>query len=295
MLWQNDNTIVVGKNQNTLAEINSDYVKQMGIRVVRRITGGGAVYHDMGNVNYTYISKHDGEWECDFSRFAKPVIAALAKIGITAEVSGRNDITVNGKKISGNAQTVVNGRILHHGTLLLDTNVDVLSKALVPDREKIQSKGIKSVSSRVTNISEVLGRPISPNEIFKLIRSEINEIYNASDYSLDENEIERAHRLADEKYRTWEWNYGYSPKYSFSKKKRFPGGSVNAFLAVEDGKIISAKIYGDFFSISDISDIENALCGIFHREDEIRCVIEKFKVSDYFGAVSPEELLEVLI
>lgn len=295
MLWQNDNTIVVGKNQNTLAEINYDYVKEKGIRVVRRITGGGAVYHDMGNINFTYITKHDGEWENDFSRFAKPVVSTLRKIGLNAELSGRNDIVVDGRKISGNAQTVVNGRILHHGTLLFNTDVSVLSNALVPDPEKIQSKGIKSVSSRVANISELLGREITSDEIIDLVGCEVKTLYNARNYKLSDNEIKRAEKLADEKYRNWEWNFGYSPKYSFSKKKRFRCGSINAYLTVEAGKITSLKLYGDFFGISDVSDIETALCGTLHREENIKNILVKFKLSDYFGSITAEELTQVFV
>ena len=295
MLWQNDNTIVVGKNQNTLSEINSDFVKENGIRVVRRITGGGAVYHDMGNINFTYIAKHDGEWESDFSRFAKPVISALRKLGLSAEVSGRNDIVANGRKISGNAQTVVNGRILHHGTLLFNADVSVLSKALSPDPEKIASKGIKSVSSRVANVNDLIGREVSCEEIYSLIRCEVQSLYGAKDYKLNKTEIERAKKLADDKYRTWEWTYGYSPKYTFTKKKRFDCGSVNVCLDVADGKISNAKIFGDFFGICDVSDIENALCGIFHREENVKETLAGFKTSDYFGKIPIDELVEVFI
>lgn len=295
MLWQNDNTIVIGKNQNTLAEINSHYVKEKGLRVVRRITGGGAVYHDMGNINFTYIARHDGEWKNDFSRFAEPVIRALEKLGLHAEVSGRNDIVVNGRKISGNAQTVINGRILHHGTLLFNANVDVLSNALIPDKDKIQSKGIKSVSSRVANINELLGRSVTADELYELIGSEVKELYGAIDYELSTREVENAERLAEEKYRTWEWTFGYSPKYTFTKKKRFGGGGVNSYLTVEEGKITAAKLHGDFFGVYDVSDIEAALCGASHREDAVRAALAKFKVSDYFGKISSEELLEVLI
>mgnify|MGYP002519956568 CR=1 FL=1 len=212
MLWQNDNTIVVGKNQNTLSEIDLDYVKTNGIRVVRRITGGGAVYHDMGNLNFTYITSCEGEWESDFSRFATPVISALSKLGIKAEVSGRNDIVVDGRKFSGNAQTVVNGRILHHGTILFNTDISILSKALTPDPEKIQSKGIKSVSSRVVNLSELLPEGMDASRLTSLLSDEVCEMYGASEYELSETELKRAEKLADEKYRTWDWNFGYSPK-----------------------------------------------------------------------------------
>ncbi len=295
MLWQNDNTIVVGKNQNTLAEINLDYVKENGIRVVRRITGGGAVYHDMGNLNFTYISNCNGEWESDFSRFAAPVISALGKLGVKAEVSGRNDIVASGRKISGNAQTVVGNRLLHHGTILFDVDVSVLSKALTPDKEKVQSKGIKSVSSRVANLSELLGARVDAKMLCDVITSEVKKMYNVSEFSPSDDELRAAEKLANEKYRTWEWNFGYSPKYSFRKKKRFGGGSIEAFLTVSDGKIEGAKIFGDFFGAGDISDIEKALLGIKHEDAEIETALSKFRIGDYFGKISAKELIEVLL
>jgi len=295
MLWQNDNTIVVGKNQNTLAEIDLDYVKTNGIRVVRRITGGGAVYHDMGNLNFTYIANCEGEWESDFSRFATPVISALSKLGIKAEVSGRNDIVVDGKKFSGNAQTIVGNRLLHHGTILFNADVSVLSKALTPDPEKIQSKGIKSVSSRVVNLSELLPGGIDAARLASLICDEVREMFGASEYQLSDEELSRAEKLADEKYRTWEWNFGYSPKYTFTKKKRFDGGTVNVFISVSEGEIEEVKIFGDFFGIGDISDIENALHGRRHSETAIREALSGFEIKNYFGKISEAELLEVLI
>lgn len=295
MLWQNDNTIVVGKNQNTLSEIDLDYVKTNGIRVVRRNTGGGAVYHDMGNLNFTYITSCGGEWESDFSRFATPVISALSKLGIKAEVSGRNDIVVDGRKFSGNAQTVIGGRLLHHGTILFNTDVSVLSKALTPDPEKIQSKGVKSVSSRVVNLSELLPEGIDAKRLTTLLSDEVKDMYGASEYELSSEELKRAEKLADEKYRTWEWNFGYSPKYTFNKKKRFEGGTVSAFLTVVEGKIAEAKIFGDFFGVGEVSEIEAALCGKNHNETAIKEALAEFEIGNYFGKISGDNLLEVLI
>ncbi len=295
MLWQNDNTIVVGKNQNTLSEIDIDFVKKNDIRVVRRITGGGAVYHDMGNINFTYITNASDEWECDFSRFAVPVIRALQALGISARMSGRNDIVADGRKISGNAQTVVNGRLLHHGTLLFKADMSVLKKALKPDPTKIQSKGIKSVESRVANIGDMLGREIVATELMALIGAQVKELYKASDYEISHDDIASANKLADEKYRTWEWNFGYSPKYTFSKKKRFDCGNVEACLKVEDGIIKDATFYGDFFSVVDTKQIADALCGVLHRYEDVERVLCQFKLNDFFGKLALSELLEILI
>ncbi len=295
MLWQNDNTIVIGKNQNTLSEIDIDFVKENDIRVVRRITGGGAVYHDMGNVNFTYITNASDSWECDFSRFTKPVINALRALGLSAEMSGRNDIVANGRKISGNAQTVVNGRLLHHGTLLFNADMTILGKALKPDPTKIQSKGIKSVVSRVANISELLGREICVDELINLIGAEVKKVHGACNYEPSDNDIRCASLLADEKYRKWEWNFGYSPKYTFTKKKRFKCGMIEACLSVSDGIITDAHFYGDFFGMADISLLAKALCGKYHRFEDIKTVIDTFDLSTFFGELMSSELIEILL
>lgn len=295
MLWQNDNTIVVGKNQNTLAEINVDYVKKKGIRVVRRITGGGAVYHDMGNINFTYIVKHDGEWERNFERFAVPIINALGKIGVKAEVSGRNDIIAGGRKISGNAQTVLNGRLLHHGTLLFDVDMTVLKQALAPDKEKIQSKGIKSVASRVANLNELAGRKIDAEELIDLIHEEVKSLDDVVDYKISDADIKTAEELADKKYRTWEWNFGYSPKYTFTKSKRFPSGNIKVYLLVKDGKINEANFFGDFFGIRDVRELERALSGVNHKYDDVKKALSPFKIGEYFGGMSIDDVLEILL
>lgn len=295
MFWQNSNTIVVGKNQNTLSEIDSDFVKEKGINVVRRLTGGGAMYQDAGNLNFTFICNNSSEWYNDFSRFTGPVIKALSALGINAESSGRNDITVNGRKISGNAQTVRNGRLMHHGTLLLESNVDVLSKALRPDREKIKSKAIASVSSRVANINEFSDKRITCSDLIAEIKKTVKSDYpDITDYVLTKEDIEAIERLAKEKYSTWEWNYGYSPKYDFSKKLKFSSGIVQTFLKVENGTISDAKIYGDFFGISEIADMEEALVGVRHNPDDISKIIEKFDLNLYITGISFDELMHVL-
>ena len=295
MLWQNDKTIVVGKNQNTLAEINIDYVKENGIRVVRRITGGGAVYHDMGNINFTYIVNHEGEWDRSFSRFAIPIINALGKLGISAEVSGRNDIVACGRKISGNAQTMLNGRLLHHGTLLFDVDMSILKNALSPDKEKIESKGIKSVESRVANLSELTGQSIDAGKLTMLIRDEVKKLGDVVDYQITDEDTQIAEKLADEKYRTWEWNFGYSPKYTFKKTKRFKSGNVDVCLLVKDGRIEDAHFSGDFFGIREVSEIEEALVGCRHNRGDVLKALSVFKIGDFFGGISIDDLLEILL
>ncbi len=233
MLWQNDNTIVVGKYQNTAQEINQAFVDENHIRVARRLSGGGAVYHDRGNLNFTFIVS-EKDHGLQFSQFIQPVIRALAKLGIHAEFTGRNDITIDGKKISGNSQYVKRGRIMHHGCILVDSNLTNVSEALRPKEAKFESKSAKSVAARVTTINAC-----SPNEItvdvFKKILAEEVLQGGASEYLLSEAEIEQIEKLADEKYRKWEWNYGKSGNYNYEKTQRYDFGTVEIYATVRDG------------------------------------------------------------
>ena len=291
-LWQNAHTVVIGKNQNPWRECNVEAIKRDGIYLARRISGGGAVYHDMGNLNFTFIMCKE---DYDLDKQVTVIQKACALAGIQAEKSGRNDLLADGRKFSGNAQTVVNGRILHHGTILFNTDISILSKALTPDPEKIQSKGIKSVSSRVVNLSELLPEGMDASRLTALLSDEVCEMYGASEYELSETELKRAEKLADEKYRTWDWNFGYSPKYTFTKKKRFDGGTVSAFITVYEGKIEEIKIFGDFFGVMDVSDIETALIGKKHNESAVREALMQFEIGNYFGKICLSELLEVLL
>ena len=168
MLWQNEPTVVIGKNQNAYAEVELDVLRERGIHLARRITGGGAVYHDLGNVNYTFIAK-SGQQGIDFAHFTAPILRALAELGIRAELSGRNDLLVDGRKFSGNAQYSANGKTLHHGTLLFDSDLTVLSDVLRPDEEKIRSKAVRSVRSRVTNLAPLLQKECQTGEFIDLL------------------------------------------------------------------------------------------------------------------------------
>ncbi|WP_342041563.1 lipoate--protein ligase [Bacillus sp. OTU2372] len=295
LFYINEPSIIIGKNQNTIEEINTDYVDRNGIHVVRRLSGGGAVYHDLGNLNFSFITKDDGESFHNFRKFTEPVVAALQKLGVNAMLSGRNDLEVEGRKISGNAQFSTKGRMFSHGTLMLNSEIENVVSALKVKKDKIESKGIKSVRSRVANISEFLTEKISIEEFRSLLLKNIfggqDEI---SEYILTEEDWEKIHQLSKERYQNWDWNYGKSPKFNLQHSHRFPVGSVDVRLEVIKGKIENCKIYGDFFGVSEVSEIEKRLTGIRYERSEIEQALDDIETKHYFGNISKEELINLI-
>lgn len=295
ILWQNTPSILVGKNQNTFAEINIDYVKEHNIPVVRRLSGGGTIFGDLGNVYFTFISNKSNDTFADFKRFTTPIINALNKLSINAEFSGRNDLTIDGKKFSGNAQYKYKHRVLHHGSLLFSSNMSELSSALKVRQIKFQDKSIKSVSSRVTNISDHLKTPMTVMDFKNFIMSNIlSEAQEGTLYEINDNDLFYINKISKEKFSTWEWNYGSSPKYNFINEKKFLGGTVEINLNVEKGIIKALKIFGDFFGEKDITDIENALLGVKHSEEHIKEVLAALPFELYMTNITIDNLIEVI-
>ncbi|MCF8303176.1 MAG: lipoate--protein ligase [Bacteroidales bacterium] len=301
MLWRNAPSIIIGKHQNAMAEINLDYVKQNNIDVVRRLSGGGAVFHDLGNINFTFIKKAEkGQEEnlVDFHKFTEPILEFLQTLNINAKFEGRNDLTIDGKKFSGNAEHVFKNKVLHHGTLLFQAVMTDLSNALKVDESKFKDKAVKSVRSRVTNISEHLEKPMDIEEFMDKINKYMRDKYNdARIITLSQEDEKNIQDLVDKKYGTWNWNFGYSPNYNFTKKIKTNGGHLEVNLDVQKGVIKKgvirdAKIYGDFFNIRDIEDIEAALTDCPHEEQNIRERLGRFRIEDYFHNITTDELIQ---
>ncbi len=289
LLWQNEPTVVIGKNQNAFAEVDLEFTKENGIHIARRITGGGAVYHDLGNLNYSYISKKEGN-DIDFERFSRPVIDALQDMGLSASLSGRNDIMIGERKISGNAQTVYGDRVLHHGTLLFNSNLDVLSNALRVDEEKIKTKAIKSTRSRVANLSEFLSEKFTLQNFANKVKEFIISRYNAAEINVSENDIINSMRVRNA---SKEWIFperDYLSHFLVSSKKRYDFGSVGISLDMKKDVVIAAKIEGDFFGIRDIGELENRLVGV--SISDIQSVVSKIKISDYIFGMTENEFTE---
>lgn len=295
LFYINESSIIIGRNQNTLEEINQEYITEKNIHVVRRISGGGAVYHDLGNLNFSFITNHDGKSISNFKKFTEPVIRVLNTMGVAAELKGRNDILVNEKKISGTAQFSTGKRMISHGTLLFNTDMSEVSKALQVKMSKIQSKGHKSVRSRVANISEFLNIPISM-ESFK--NQLLTGLYEAREhfeiYKLTEAEWKAVHELKAEKYDLWDWNFGNSPKFNIQRNKRFSIGEIDLRIFVEKGLISDFKIFGDFFGRQPVSDIEELLIGVPYDKTEISNKLSTIAVENYFGKLENSEFINLV-
>lgn len=295
LFYINAPSIIIGRNQNTLEEINDDYVRNNGIKVVRRMSGGGAVYHDLGNLNFSFITEYKPENLHNFKKFTEPVIKVLQEMGVNAEMSGRNDILVEGRKISGNAQFSSGKRMFSHGTLLLNSDLNEVTNALNVKMSKIQSKGHKSVRSRVANIVEFLDEPIDVQEFRKmLLEGLFRDRDHFETYRLNEEEWKAVHALKDEKYGNWDWNFGRSPKFDIQRSKRFSVGEVDVRLNVQDGKINEIKIYGDFFGKESVSEIEELLVDTRYTPEDIEKALQSVDVQDYFGNIEKDEFLQLV-
>lgn len=295
LLYVNRPSVIIGKHQNTIEEIDADFIDEHAITVVRRISGGGAVYHDLGNLSFSVLTRYTPQRFNNYREFTGPVVSALRDLGVPAELTGRNDIVVGGRKVSGNAQVVRGERMFSHGTLLLDSSLDDVTRALRPKPGKIESKGIQSIRSRVANISEFLSRPMPMNEFrAALLERLFPDHTEPPARAFTAAELEAVRELADRKYRTWEWNYGESPPFNLQRMHRFPIGEIDVRLQVEDGFIKAARLFGDYFAKRDMAQLEAALVGRRYERGEIRRALDEAEIGEYLDGVSGDELARVV-
>ena len=286
LLWQNDNTIVIGQNQNAEGEINRAFVEAHQIHVVRRTTGGGAVYHDLGNLNYSFITDVGDAERLTMERFTRPIVEALQGLGLQAEASGRNDILVEGRKVSGTAQRLLRGRFLYHGTLLFDANPGMVSGALNVDPAKF-------VRSRIGNIREFLKTDMDMPAFWSYLKKTLAGSGLVEDHLTDE-ELAAVDELKRTKYDTWEWNFGRSPKYNLRNKRRWDGGTLEPCVEVDQGIIRQIVFYGDFLAVSPMDEVTGALMGTPFRREDVGAVLDRFPLRDYFGTITRDQVLDTI-
>lgn len=295
LFYINGPSIIIGKNQNTSEEVNLKYIEENGIDVVRRLSGGGAVYHDEGNLNFSFITKDDGNSFNNYKKFTQPIVDALKKLGVEAELTGRNDIQVGERKISGNAQFTTRGRMFSHGTLMFNSNIEEVVNSLNVSEEKMRSKGIKSVRSRVANITEFLNDEMTMDEFVEALLASIYEGEEPERYVMRDEDWEIVQDISNARYANWDWNFGKSPKFDVETKRRFPIGTIDVRLNVNKGTITEAKIYGDFFGVGEIQDVEQALVGTRFERAAIREQLATLDVKHYFGNIELEELVDLIV
>ena len=293
-LWQNRPAVIVGFNQEVNTEVNLDYLKENGIDLVRRVTGGGAVYHDLENLNYTIVGRSE-DLERDYPEYASLLAKALQTLGVPATLSGRNDILVEGRKVSGFAKRVCKNRLMVHGTLMYNVDVDVLTHVLNPSTTKLQSKGIASVRSRVANLCEYLPEIPDIQTFSQRLEEILSNNYTDTEYQLTETELAHIQQLTDKKFATWEWNYGRSPKATLTHSARLACGTVEIHLTLAENRIASCRFGGDFLGNLSATDLESALIDVVYNTESIRERLSSFTISDYFDKVTVEELIKLIM
>lgn len=295
LFYVNDPAIIIGRNQNTVEEIDSRVVAERGIHVVRRMSGGGAVYHDRGNLNFSFITAYAPERFNRYDLVTRPVVEVLRDLGVAAELGGRNDIVVDGRKISGNAQFAAEGRMFSHGTLLFDAKLDDVARALRPKPGKVESNGAKSVRSRVANIREFLPGPLPLDELRRRILARMfgDDVASATRV-LTAAEWGGVRELAARKYGAWAWNYGESPAFTLRRSHRYAAGEVDVHLRVERGRILEARIRGDFLGREPVTELERRLAGVAHAPEALAEALAPVRLDEYIAGVSTGELVDLL-
>ncbi|MFT8757250.1 lipoate--protein ligase [Leuconostoc pseudomesenteroides] len=290
-LWQNKRAIIVGENQNTFAEVNQDYVDSHDVQVVRRVSGGGAVYHDLGNICFTFFVPVANSANVNFHQFVKPMADALESVGIPVEISGRNDLEINGKKVSGNAQRYAGGYLMHHGTLLWNTDVEAMVRALNVADEKFISKAAKSVRARVGTIKDFAPESLTIDDFIAKLQYYLSDEGRDGEYQLSDTQKKAILEARDQKFSQWSWNYGKSPEFMYDNHAKFDGGAIDVQVNVNDGRITDINFTGDFLGVRDWREIKPALVGIPFTPEAVSTILDQKSDGQYFGSITNNELL----
>lgn len=293
LFYINEPSVIIGRNQNTHEEIDPDYVAARGVHVVRRLSGGGAVYHDLGNLNFSIVT-NGKEHLHDFTRFTEPVAAVLRSLGVPAELRGRSDLFVEGRKISGNAQYATSARMFSHGTLLFDTDLGEMLRCINPRRMQIESKAVHSVRSAVANIRELLPRDMTIADLRAALLRGIFDGGPVARYELSDDDWRRIEGVADGRYRLWSWNFGRSPQFNVRKNARLPAGKIDARIDVDEGRIRAIRLFGDFSGRRDVAELETHLVGVPYDRERLTAALAGVELGDFFGTMDVATFIDLL-
>ena len=296
MLYRNKAAVIIGKHQNTLAEINLDKCQEQGIEIVRRLSGGGTVFHDEGNLNYCFINEGQKGELINFRKYSQPVIDVLQRLNVNAKFEGKSDLTIEGMKFSGNASHIYRSKVMQHGTMLFSSDLSRLNSLLKVNPLKFKDRGIRSIRSRVCNISDHLSTPLSIDELQNKIVDHVHNLFpEVKAYELTEEDHQAIQKLMDEKYLKWEWNFGYSPKYKFERLISFANGNILEIeLDIEKGRIVRAEILGNCIKMENISELENKLINIPHHKESLLQELEQIDLNEYFINLEIEDLIKAI-
>ena len=293
-LWQNRPSVIMGANQEVNTEVNLAYLKEHDIALVRRVTGGGTVYHDLGNLNYTIVGQTEN-LDYDYPKYTHCILKALQTLGIHATLSGRNDILVDNKKVSGLAKRVCKNRLMVHGTLMFNVNLEVLTEVLCPPLTKLQSKGIASVRSRVANLKEFFPQTMDISSFKQHLEDILSNHYTDPEVVLEEKDLAQIKQLAQQKFAQWEWIYGHSPKATLTHSARMACGTVAIHLSIEKNRIASCRFGGDFLGYLPTSGLEEMLIGIPYDTESIQKCLSAINVGQYFDGMTSHELVTLMM
>ncbi len=290
-LWRNAPSVIIGLNQSAYAEVNLDYLKEHGIALARRVTGGGAVYHDLQNLNYTIVGK-SRDLNADYPDYLHYMVNALRQLGVPAELSGRNDIMVDGRKCSGYAKRVWKDRLMVHGTLMFDVDLSVLQQALSVPGSKMAASGVASVRSKVANLKDYLPGYADVLALKDALHAILAE--NDSEVKLTVGQQAEIEKIADEKFRTWDWLYGRSPEAEFKASRKFPCGTVEMNWSVRHGLLEDVRFGGDFLGNRPAEDLAARLDGLRYDKATLLAALQGAGVQDYFDGLAAEDLAGLL-